>query len=147
MKKRARLLLREAACHADELLHPRIRKQMDLEMAGRALRRTLLELGVSQDVADELVDKGQKGEGKKGGRKGEKKGKGMRGGAQLPRIRQVPRRLAPARSCTVTVGGDVKRWKPSFTTISSCVYVTVVEAYYAGASQDYLNTGRGRDAV
>ena len=58
MKKRARLQLREAACHADELLHPRIRKQMDLEMAARALRRTLLELGASQDVADELVDNG-----------------------------------------------------------------------------------------
>jgi len=43
----------------------------------RALRRTLLELGVSQDMADHLVDtgngtgdEGQKGEGKKGGRKG-----------------------------------------------------------------------------
>ena len=43
----------------------------------RALRRTLLELGVSQDMADRLVDagngtgdEGQKGEGKKGGMKG-----------------------------------------------------------------------------
>ena len=47
----------------------------------RALRRTLLELGVSQDLADQLVDtegQGNKGggKGKKGGRKGEK-GKGQ----------------------------------------------------------------------
>ena len=49
----------------------------------RALRRTLLELGVLQDMADKLVDtgkgEGQKGEGKKGGRKGGgEKGKGKR---------------------------------------------------------------------
>ena len=44
-----------------------------------------MELGVSQDMADHLVDtgngtgdEGQKGEGKKGDRKGEKKGKGMK---------------------------------------------------------------------
>ena len=49
----------------------------------RALRRTLLELGVSQAMADQLVDtgegpgEGQKGEGKKGGKKGGgEKGKG-----------------------------------------------------------------------
>ena len=48
----------------------------------RALRRTLLELGVLLDLADQLVDIGEEGEGdeggwkgKKGGRKGEK-GKG-----------------------------------------------------------------------
>ena len=42
----------------------------------RALHRTLLELGVSLDLADQLVDTwGQKGEGNEGGRKGEK-GKG-----------------------------------------------------------------------
>ena len=49
----------------------------------RALRRTLLELGVSRYLANMLVDtgegEGQKGEGKKGGRKGGgKKGKGKR---------------------------------------------------------------------
>jgi len=49
----------------------------------RTLRRTLLELGVSQAMADQLVDtgegpgEGQKGEGKKGGKKGGgEKGKG-----------------------------------------------------------------------
>ena len=92
---------------ADRLLQERRQKQMDLERAvshpathhtvtawgalpgepltefPRALRRTLLELGVSQDLADKLVDtgkgEGQKGEGKKGGRKGGgKKGKGKR---------------------------------------------------------------------
>ena len=52
----------------------------------RALRRTLLELGVSQAMADQLVDTGegpsggQKGKGNKGGRKGEKGGrKGEKG--------------------------------------------------------------------
>ena len=46
----------------------------------RALRRTLLELGVDQDMADELVDSGEDlGEGKKGGKKGGgEKGKGKR---------------------------------------------------------------------
>ena len=82
------------------LLQERMQKQMDLARAvsrpatlrtaaawgarpgeplhefARALRRTLLELGVSQNMADMLVDtgegpgEGQKGEGKKGGRKG-----------------------------------------------------------------------------
>ena len=49
----------------------------------RALRRTLLELGVSQAMAHQLVDtgegpgEGQKGEGKKGGKEGGgEKGKG-----------------------------------------------------------------------
>ena len=118
MKKRAMRLMREAAClayastrgddksaeiarlrgEAIVLLHPRFRKQLDLERAAthlatqyterawgaqqgeplfefpRALRRTLLELGVSQDVADHVVDtgngsgdEGHKGESKKGG--------------------------------------------------------------------------------
>jgi len=90
---------------ADRLLQERAQKQADLERAAtrpatlhtvtawgagpgeplfqfpRALRRTLLELGVSQDLADQLVDtegQGNKGggKGKKGGRKGEK-GKGQ----------------------------------------------------------------------
>ena len=92
---------------ADRLLQERMQKQMDMERAvshpathhtaaawgaqpaeplpefPRALRRTLLELGVLQDMADKLVatgkGEGQKGEGKKGGRKGGgKKGKGKR---------------------------------------------------------------------
>ena len=42
-----------------------------LQQFPRALRRTLLELGVSQDTADQLVDTGKgKGEGTKGGTKG-----------------------------------------------------------------------------
>ena len=90
---------------ADRLLQERTQKLIDLERAvsrpatrhtaaawgarpgeplpefPRALRRTLLELGVSQDLADQLVDtegQGNKGggKGKKGGRKGEK-GKGQ----------------------------------------------------------------------
>ena len=95
---------------ADRLLQERTQKLMDLERAGshpptrhtaaawgarpgeplpefpRALRRTLLELGVSLDLADQLVDTGegpsggQKGKGNKGGRKGEKGGrKGEKG--------------------------------------------------------------------
>ena len=93
--------------NANRLLQERRQKQMDLLRAvshpathhtvtawgaqpsepltefPRALRRTLLELGVLQDLADKLVDtgkgEGQKGEGKKGGRKGGgKKGKGKR---------------------------------------------------------------------
>ena len=46
----------------------------------RALRRTLLELGVSLDLADQLVDTGEEGEGNEGGRKGKKGGrKGEKG--------------------------------------------------------------------
>ena len=47
----------------------------------RALRRTLLVLGVSQAMADQLVDTGEgPGEGKKGeGKKGGKKGGGEKG--------------------------------------------------------------------
>ncbi len=91
---------------AHRLLQERMQKQMDLERAvsrpathhtaaawgarpgeplpefPRALRRTLLELGVSQDMADHLVDTGNglgEGKGKKGGRKGEgEKGKGKK---------------------------------------------------------------------
>ena len=45
-----------------------------LNLFPRALRRTLLELGVSQDMADQLVDTGKgKDEGTKGGTKGKGK--------------------------------------------------------------------------
>ena len=54
-----------------------------LEAFPRAVRRTLLELGVEQTLADQLIrvegEKGQKGEGAKGVRKGGgKQGKGKR---------------------------------------------------------------------
>ena len=89
---------------ADRVLQERTQKLMDLERAvsrpatrhtaaawgarpgeplhefPRALRRTLLELGVSLDLADQLVDTGEEGEGNKGGRKGKKGGrKGEKG--------------------------------------------------------------------
>ena len=89
---------------ADRLLQERTQKQADPERAAtrpatlhtvtawgagpgeplfqfpRALRRTLLELGVSLDLADQLVDTGEEGEGNKGGRKGKKGGrKGEKG--------------------------------------------------------------------
>ena len=41
----------------------------------RALRRTLLELGVSLGLADQLVDIGEEGEGDEGGWKGKKGGR------------------------------------------------------------------------
>ena len=54
-----------------------------VSLGAAQVRRTLLELGVSQAMADQLVDtgegpgEGQKGEGKKGGKKGGgEKGKG-----------------------------------------------------------------------
>ena len=99
--------LRDAA---NRLKQERMQKMLDLERAAshpathhtaaawgadtgeplpefpRALRRTLLELDVSPDLADRLVDTGegpsggQKGKGNKGGRKGEKGGrKGEKG--------------------------------------------------------------------
>ena len=97
----------EIACMRDEaegLLQERKQQLMNLERAAthpathhtaaawgaqpgeplpffsRALRKTLLELGVSQDKADQLVDaESDKGQGKKGGKKGGEKG-GKKGG-------------------------------------------------------------------
>ena len=86
---------------ADRLLQERTQKLKDLERAvsrpatrhtaaawgarpgeplpefPRALRRTLLELGVEPDLAEQLIDTGedQKGKGNEGGRKGKGKGK------------------------------------------------------------------------
>ena len=46
----------------------------------RALRRTLLDLGVQRDLADRLVDTGEEGEGQEGDRKRQKGGwKGEKG--------------------------------------------------------------------
>ena len=136
MKRRARLLLHQAARLADastlgadpraeiarmcgeaeRLLQERTQKLTDMERAGthpathhteaawgagqgepnhefpRALRRTLLDLGVPRDLADQLVDTGEEsladqlvdigeeGEGQKGGKKRKKGGrKGKKG--------------------------------------------------------------------
>ena len=81
---------------AHRLLQERTQKLMDLERAvsrpatrhaaaawgarpdepwnefPRALRRTLLDLGVPLDLADQLVDTSEEGEGQKGGRKRKK---------------------------------------------------------------------------